>query len=255
MTKTINFSLYSSIKIGGIKEVEIINSPTTKKLIGKASNLLINPATKVEFATLSKKFDFIKIEDNIITIGAGVSSGKIISFAKKHNLFGFEFLGKIPGSLGGMVKMNAGLKKYEIFNHLVSVNIDGKWIDKKDIKHGYRFAKINGNIFKAKFKLQLGFDKKLFETFKLMRQNQPKEPSAGSCFKNPKGYFAAKLIEEAGLKGKCIGNMAISKKHANFLINLGNGTFDEALKLIDLAKNEVLKKFNIQLQEEIEIIR
>ena len=251
---TIDFNKFSSIKIGGIKNIEIITSITEKKLIGKASNLLINPKTKTKFAILDKKFDYINKNKQNIEVGALTSGARLLLYAKNHNLKGFEFLGKIPGTIGGMTKMNAGLKEYEIFNNLTEVNIDGKWIKKENIKYGYRFAKISGNIFAIRFKSYDGFDKELLKVFQKMRQNQPKNPSAGSCFKNPPGTFAAKLIEEAGLKGKQIGNMAISKQHANFLINLGNGTFDEAIKLIEYTKNEVLKKFNIQLEEEVEVV-
>ena len=90
--------------------------------------------------------------------------------------------------------------------------------------------------------------------FMAMRENQPTEPSAGSCFKNPLPHFAAKLIQDSGLKGYRLGNMAFSEKHANFLVNLGGGTADEAEKLIKMAQNEVLKRFNVQLEPEVIIL-
>ena len=90
--------------------------------------------------------------------------------------------------------------------------------------------------------------------FKKMRDNQPKEPSAGSCFKNPSGNYAGKLIEEAGFKGKRVGNMMFSNVHANFLVNLGGGTYEEAITLITAVKEEVLARFSVKLEEEIIIL-
>jgi len=87
-----------------------------------------------------------------------------------------------------------------------------------------------------------------------MRDNQPHMPSAGSCFKNPQGQSAGFLIESVGLKGYKIGNMSFSEQHANFLVNLGNGTFEDAMALINLAKKRVKEKFNISLELEIEVI-
>ena len=90
--------------------------------------------------------------------------------------------------------------------------------------------------------------------FTQMRDNQPNLPSAGSCFKNPKEHSAGYLIEKVGLKGYAIGGMAFSSIHANFLVNTGEGTFDEAVKLINLAKQKVKEEFGIELEEEIVII-
>jgi UDP-N-acetylmuramate dehydrogenase len=90
--------------------------------------------------------------------------------------------------------------------------------------------------------------------FKKMRDNQPLDPSAGSCFVNPEGDAAGRLIQEAGLKGYRIGDMAFSEKHANFLVNLGKGSFDDALKLIRLAQQKVAEQFDIELEPEILII-
>jgi len=92
------------------------------------------------------------------------------------------------------------------------------------------------------------------EIFKNMRLNQPKEPSAGSCFKNPTGDYAGRLIEAAGLKGMRMGDMEFSNQHANFLINKGNGSYKDAIKLIELAENEVYEKFGIKLEREIIVV-
>ena len=161
---------------------------------------------------------------------------------------------KLPGTLGGMVAMNAGLKEWEIFNNLLAIRTEKGWITKDNIEHGYRFAKIDGVVYEATFACKNGFDENLLLMFKKMRDNQPKEPSAGSCFKNPVGHFAGKLIEDAGFKGKRVGNMMFSTIHANFLVNLGGGTYEEAIALITAVKEEVFKRFGIQLEEEIIIV-
>ena len=163
-------------------------------------------------------------------------------------------MGKLPGTLGGMLAMNAGLKEYEIFNNLHSVQIDGKWIPKVEIKHGYRFAHLEGTATAARFAVQESYDTKLEHRLKKLRANQPSDPSAGSAFKNPSGDSAGHLIDAAGLRGKQIGSMAWSPIHANFLVNFGGGTYEDAIALIELAKYEVEKQFGITLEEEIRIL-
>lgn len=257
MTKSINFSTYSSIKIGPTLDVLLLDAliplPKGTKVIGGANNLLVSP-TPPPLAMLDKSFDFIHLAENILHVGGATPSGKILSFAKKQNLAGFELMQKLPGTLGGMVAMNAGLKEWEIFNDLIAIRTKQGWIPKEAIEHGYRFAKIEGVVYEATFTCKDGFDENLLAMFKKMRDNQPKEPSAGSCFKNPAGHFAGKLIEEAGFKGKRVGAMMFSNVHANFLVNLGGGTYEEAMELITAVKEEVLKRFGVKLEEEIMIL-
>ena len=233
--------------------IEDFNYPDGHYLLGGANNILMgtNPPPLM---MLSKKFDYIKIEDGFLVIGAATPSGKIVSFCKKNNIANFEFVSKLPGTLGGMLKMNAGLKEFEIFNHLVSILTCKGEIEKKDIDHGYRFTAIKDVIFEAKFKLESGFSEERMEFFKNMRSNQPKESSAGSCFKNPVGDYAGRLIEAVGLKGKRIGDMEFSSVHANFLVNHGNGRFEDAIELIELVQTKVKEEFGIELQREIIVV-
>ena len=257
MTKTIHFSTYSSIKIGPTLDVLLLDSlmplPLGYRLIGGANNLLVSP-TPPPLAMLDKCFDFIRLEENILHVGGATPSGKILSFAKKHDLSGFELMQKLPGTLGGMVAMNAGLKEWEIFNDLIAIRTERGWVQKSQIEHGYRFAKLEGIVYEATFTCKKGFDENLLAMFKQMRDNQPKEPSAGSCFKNPVGHYAGKLIEEAGFKGKKVGAMMFSPVHANFLVNLGGGTYEQASELIASVKEAVLKRFGVELEEEIIIL-
>jgi UDP-N-acetylmuramate dehydrogenase len=204
---------------------------------------------------LGKAFDFISLTDEGVHVGAATKSGRLLSFAKHHNLGGFELLQKLPGTLGGMLKMNAGLKEWEIFNHLKKIRTCKGWIDKAAIPHGYRFAKIDGVIYEAVFEHIEGFDTALLAMFEQFRANQPQAPSCGSCFKNPPEAPAGKLLEAAGFKGKRLGNMAFSDQHANFLINCGGGTFKEALTLIQAAKEAVHRQTGISLALEIIILQ
>lgn len=255
--KTIDFSKYSSIRIGQPVEVLVLelsdDIPKDRYLIGGANNLLLSP-TPPPLMMLGKEFATMKLDGDMLTIGAAMPTGRVVSFAKKNNLSGFEFFAKLPGTLGGMLAMNAGVKSYEIFNILDSVEIDGSWIDRDDIEYGYRFAKLDGVATSARFRVSSGFDPKLLESLVNLRANQPRDPSAGSAFKNPDGDSAGRLIEAVGLKGYRVGGMAWSEVHANFLVNLGGGSFDEAIELITIAKSRVNEEFGIALTEEIKIL-
>ena len=254
--KTIDFSTYSSLKIGPKVDVHIINTRqncSDYTLIGGANNLLISP-NPPKLAMLGKEFDFIEEINDLLHIGCATASGRILSYAKKHDIANFELMQKLPGTLGGMVCMNAGLKKWEIFNNLLAIRTESGWISKEKIDFGYRYANFNGTVFEAKFEIQKGFDFELLNMFKKLRDNQPNFPSAGSCFKNPKDNFAGKLLDEAGLKGYRVGNISFSQTHANFLINHGNGTFEDAINLINKAKKEIFERFGINLELEIEIL-
>lgn len=255
--RVIDFSTYSSIKVGPKVAVKVVEAgdtlPKEHFLIGGANNLLVSN-TPPPLMMLGKSFDFIQIEDGSLIAGCALKTGRLLSFTKKHNIAGFEFVAKLPGTVGGMLAMNAGVKEYEIFPLIKRIEINGEWVDAGEIEHGYRFAKLGGIATRVEFKLRYGYSEELKNELLALRNNQPKEPSAGSAFKNPKGDFAGRLIEEVGLKGKRIGNMAWSRQHANFLVNLGGGNYKDAQALIDLAKKEVELQFGVLLKEEIKII-
>ncbi|MDD5157637.1 UDP-N-acetylmuramate dehydrogenase [Sulfurimonas sp.] len=255
--KSIDFSKFSSFKIGGIFEVSLLNAceelPQNYYLIGSCNNILVGKKPP-PLVKLSKVYDYIKIKNSTLIIGGATPSGKIASFCKKNNIANFEFLSHLPGTLGGIVYMNAGLKEYEIFNYLIAIETCKGTIEKKDIDFGYRYAKIDSPILEASFEIDYGFDSLKVEMFKKMRANQPSTPSAGSCFKNPAGNYAGRLIEEVGLKGFRVGGMEFSTEHANFLVNAGNGVFEDAVFLIQEAQKRVYEKFKIWLECEIVIL-
>lgn len=256
MTKRVDFSRYSSIRIGPVAEVALIERADEAGegfIIGSANNILVGPHHP-PLCMLSKRFDRIHEAGGVLVVGAATPSGKLVSYCKKNDIADFEFLSRLPGTLGGIVKMNAGLKAYEIFNHLHSVVTSRGVFLKEQIDHGYRFAQIDGLILEARFTLNKGFISGRLQEFQTMRSNQPSEPSAGSCFKNPPGDYAGRLIESVGLKGSRIGAMAFSDVHANFLVNLGGGTFDDALSLIMLAQKRVYEANGIWLQNEVIVV-
>jgi UDP-N-acetylmuramate dehydrogenase len=253
--KIIDFSKFSSIKIGPKIKIKIIDeyNYNYEFLIGRASNTLISPNAK-NLGILSDRYKFIEYKNGLLKVGAKTKNRIFYNFCKRNNIGGFEFLAHLPGTIGGSIKMNAGVKDEEISNNLVAIKTINGWIEKKDIKFDYRFSDINEPVFEAVFEIKRNYDHKLDEYLKNIRSNQPKEPSLGSVFKNPKGDFAGRLIEAAGLKGEKKGNIQISKVHANFFVNLGNGTFEDMIYLINLAKKRVYEKFGINLKEEIKII-
>ena len=253
--KRIDFSKYSSIKIGPTIDVKVINKIgdySDYQIIGRANNLLVSN-TPPKFAILGEEFDYIKEENGKLYVGCATTSGKLLTYTRKNDIADLEFLAKLPGNMGGLVKMNAGLKSWEVFNYIDKIKTKDGYIKKEDITYGYRETKIDGIVYEVVFNIERGFCKEKLKEFNKMRDNQPQVPSAGSCFSNPKGDFAARLIQEAGLKGFRKGDMAFSEVHSNFLVNLGEGTFEDATYLINLAKSKIKEKFNIDIQEEIVI--
>ena len=254
--KELDFSKHSSIKVGPTSEVFVVEDkdyPKDHYILGQCNNVLIGPKHP-PLMVLGKTYDYIKIKNGLLCVGAATPGGKLLSFCKKHDIRHFELLPKLPGNIGGMIKMNAGLKEYEIFNYLHSIETENGTLLKQDIPHGYRWTDFEGIVFEARFEIHQGFSEEDLQMFKKMRDNQPLDPSAGSCFKNPKDDSAGRLIEGAGLKGHRIGDMAFSAMHANFLVNLGEGNFDEAMSLIQLAQKTVYEKFGVWLENEVIIV-
>ncbi len=226
------------------------------RIIGFGNNCLIAPDAK-NLAILSENFSQIKDFGDLIEIEGRVSSGRIFSYFKAHNLAGVEFLRALPGSLGGLIKMNAGMKSYEIKDILDSVLVDDRWLGLEELGLAYRKSAFEGVVFAARLKKIEGFRNEVMQACTKMRENHPREPSCGSCFKNPCGDYAGRLLEAAGLKGYSISGVGFSDKHANFLVTYDRqrADFDSAIKLIDLAKKRVFEEFGIMLECEVEIIR
>ena len=225
----VDFSKFSSVKIGAELEVAELNEVCDFDgfIIGNACNLLVG-APKQALAMLGDKFDYIKLDKDILRIGAKTSAKEIFAFAKKHDLKGFELCGSVPGSLGGLIKMNAGLKGRSISDTLLEIRTSDATLSKDECG--------------------------LLADFNEARKNQPKGASFGSIFKNPPNDSAGRLIEAVGLKGYKTSNCELSAKHANFLINHGKGSFNEAFWLINLAKSKVKESFGVELETEVVIL-
>ena len=155
--KTVDFKRYSSIHIGPIKNVFIIDEIGDFKdfqIIGRANNLLISSNCKKKFAILGESFDYIKEKNGLLYVGCATSSGKLLTYTRKNDIANLEFLAKLPGNIGGLVKMNAGLKSWEIFNYLHSIKTKDGYIEKKDLSFSYRHTNIDSIIFEAVFHIE-----------------------------------------------------------------------------------------------------
>ena len=264
--KIIDFSKYASIKIGPKIPVkiaqnvdEILALQDSHTIIGGANNVLLSPQNHALFM-LGSEFDYIRDLGKCIEVGAGCNARKAFLYFRAQNLGGLEFLGTIPGKMGGIVKMNAGMKSFEVANAICGVCENGVW--RTNIAFSYRSSEIGGIISAVRFKKISGFDGKVESQCKIMRGNQPKGASAGSFFKNPreiprgfeKPKSAGELLDMAGFKGRRIGGVKFSEIHANFLINCGGGSFNDAIALINLARDAISEKFGIELQSEVVVL-
>ena len=235
-------------------------------ILGAGSNIILDEyfnGAVIKLDGLKK----IEVKDNIIISGSGAMMGALSCKSMDHNLTGLEWAINIPGTVGGSIIGNAGAYKSEIFDSLLKIkvldeNLEIKEVKKAEIKHTYRHTDLKGKnliVLEATFKLEKGNKKESMEIVKSRKERRNKTqpldmPSAGSVFRNPEGDHAGRLIEEAGLKGYQIGGAAVSKKHANFIVNTGNATSNDIKNLIELVHTQVKEKFNIDLVLEQEII-
>lgn len=235
-------------------------------ILGGGSNVII-PDENFDGAIIKLKFENLEIKDDIAFVDAGYNLNSFIKkiidagYTNLTNLYG------IPGTIGGAIRGNAGANGKEIFDDLVSVlvlqNDDVKLINANTIEHSYRqtaFKNNNDIILGGVFKLEKGDQKKAWEivneNLKKRKNSQPLEyPCAGSVFKNPEGLSSGKLIDECGLKKLRVGDAMISDMHANFIINLGNATSSDIIKLIEIVKEKVKKEKDIDLELEQEIVK
>lgn len=255
MQKLIDFSHYTSIKIGAPILVEVLRevAPTNFQIIGHGYNLLVSPNAG-NLAVLGECFAEIAQEGETLKVGAATKTSKLFSYAKSKNLSGFEMLASLPGSVGGIVKMNAGMKGYEIKDVLVGIITARGFIPASKLALSYRSSDINEAIFYAIFRAIPGFKESLVRECRAMRRNQPRGASFGSVFKNPSGDYAGRMLEAVGLKGFRHGGVGFSEVHANFMINHGGATFSEAIWLINEAKHRVNEEFGVALVPEVAII-
>ncbi len=234
-------------------------------VLGNGSNLLVSDSGyDGVIISLQKHFSQITQSNNRITAQSGAMIPKVANIALKNSLTGLEFAAGIPGSVGGALVMNAGAYGGEIKDTLVEAVVlteDGKVItlDAKHLELGYRSSCIlrkNYIVLEAVFELEKGDSEKIKRDMTYYNeQRRLKQPldkgSAGSTFKRPEGYFAGKLIEDAGIKGYQIGGAAVSDKHAGFVVNLGNATAEDIMNVCNYARDIVKEKFGVSLEMEV----
>ena len=277
-------SLHTSFKIGGESDVFVIpeDEEALKNLlkrakeeqipvtvIGAGSNLLVSDkGIRGITIKIAGGLNSISVCDDVITASAGVSLAKIASVALSNSLSGFEFASGIPGTLGGAVYMNAGAYGGEMKDVIIStkyIDSDGNFrvLTGEEHKFGYRTSFFHSRddlvILSSEIKLKNGdkkeIEEKMLDLNQRRKEKQPLNyPSAGSAFKRPEGFFAAKLIEDAGLKGKRVGGAQVSEKHAGFIINTGSATAEDVLNLVSFVKDTVFAKFGVSLTPEIRFI-
>ncbi len=205
----------------------------------------------------------------VLRVSCGESMKKLLSFCLERGLSGLEGLVGIPGSFGGAVKGNSGSNGIEMKDVVFSVCVmdrkgQAQRLNREEIGFKYRGTSINDSSLIVNADLALGkgkvsreeIKKKMNELFEQKRQTQPLlEKSAGCVFKNPPGCSAGQLMDQAGLKGTRIGDIEVSRKHANFFINLGKGTARDFLALMELASRKVKEQAGVTLVPEIRILK
>ncbi|HLP98342.1 MAG TPA: UDP-N-acetylmuramate dehydrogenase [Sideroxyarcus sp.] len=237
--------------------------------VGLGSNLLVRDGgyrgTAVQMVGALTE---LRMDGDLIYVQAGVAGAKLARFAASNNLCGAEFFVGIPGTLGGMLAMNAGCYGSETWQKVVRVQVltrSGELIERTPQEYaiGYRHValhKANEEFFVgAWLRLEAGDVEKARQDIKALMEkrsaSQPlQQPNAGSVFRNPPGNHAAKLIEGCGLKGKRIGGAQVSEKHANFIVNAGGATATDIESLIEEVHATVLRQTGVELHPEVRIV-
>ncbi|HWT73613.1 MAG TPA: UDP-N-acetylmuramate dehydrogenase [Mobilitalea sp.] len=238
-------------------------------IIGNGSNLLVSDqGYRGMIIRLGENFSSVWVKDDgKIAAQAGILLAKLASVAADHSLTGFEFASGIPGTFGGAVTMNAGAYDGEMKHCLTGARVmDEKGnileLSLEDLKLGYRTSILqtkNYVLLEADIQLSKGDEQKIREKMNdLNRQRREKQPlnqySAGSTFKRPQGYFAGKLINDAGLRGYQVGRAAVSEKHCGFVINKDHATAKEFLTVIEDVSRIVNEKFGVKLEPEVKFL-
>jgi len=237
------------------------------RVLGNGSNLLVaDGGVRGLVLRLRRSLDEARVEGTTIHAGAGASFPALANLAAKHGLSGLEFAAGIPGTLGGALVMNAGWHEFETKAVVRTVELlgeDGR-AESRDgaaCGFGYRISAFRGSpVVLLGAELALTRDdakavRERLDRFAARRKaTQPTElPSCGSAYLKPPGDFAGRLIEAVGLKGKRVGGIQSSEKHANFFVNVGGGTARDVLALAELVEAEVLAKLGVALTREFEV--
>lgn len=280
----VDMKKYTSFRAGGfademlipetIEELQEALKEVKKKerpflILGNGSNTLFkDTGFSGTVIKLGEGLGTIKAEGETLVCGCQALMSAVAKTALANNLTGFEFASGIPGSLGGAVFMNAGAYGGEMKNIVEEVTLvsrDGeevKTVKGSDLDLSYRHSILEetGEIaVSVRLKLEKGDHEKISsvmsELTKKRNEKQPVQyPSAGSFFKRPEGYYAGKLVQDAGLKGVSVGGAQVSELHSGFVINKGNATATDIIELMHLVQNIVYDKFQVRLEPEVRIV-
>lgn len=274
---------HTSFKIGGPvdlmvipeNEEQIINGIKFCKenqinymIMGNGSNLLISDkGFRGIIIKINDKFNNISFDGEKIYCQAGALLNAVSRRARDHSLTGMEFANGIPGTIGGAITMNAGAYGGEMKDVVTRVRVLDKDLKVREYTNDemnfrYRGSRVVDDcliVLGVEIRLETGELDKINETMRDLTQRrsskQPLElPSGGSTFKRPKGNFAGKLIEDAGLRGLHYGGAQVSEKHCGFVVNIDKATCHDVLTLISIIKKTVRDKFDVELEPEIKLI-
>ena len=263
------------VKVNEIEQIKYILEIVKENeiplfILGNGSNILVKDegirgiVLKIELNEIQILEENNKIK---VIVGAGVKLVQLAQKLYKNSIQGFEFASGIPGTIGGAIRMNAGAYGKEMKDIVIETTyIDYNGIIHKISNKEHKFEYRNSRFFKEKaiiletsLELEKGnineIKEKMDNYNNQRKEKQPLEyPNAGSTFKRGENYITAQLIDECGLKGTKVGNAEISTKHAGFIVNTGDASFDDVIKLINYVKEKVYEKFNKKIKLEIEIV-
>lgn len=273
---------HTSFKVGGPADILLIpqskeelqkvltickNSGKPMYIIGNGSNLIVRDGGYKGIIIKTKALNHVKVDNETMNAEPGISLKDLASIALEEKLTGLEFASGIPGSLGGAVTMNAGAYDGEIKNIIKSIEVitengSFKTIPLNECNFGYRSSVLQKNdwvLVGICLALKHGdYDTINEKMLNLNTQRQVKQPleypSAGSTFRRPEGYYAGKLVQDAGFKGYSIGGAQVSEKHSGFVINKGDATASDILNLISAIQTGVKDQFGVELKTEVIVI-
>jgi len=249
--------LQAIVKISSENEMEL-------SVLGKGSNLLINDSNVEKFVVNLFRLNKISIDGEFVYAQAGCSFPRLVIRTVEEGLAGLHTLVGIPASVGGAVFMNAGTRCSDMKNLLAEIHCVDKSgnmvvLESPFETFSYRKSGLDGMIIVAcKLKLLRGDKKKIINEFrKYASEKKTTQPlsshSAGCMYKNTDNGPAGRIIDQAGLKGFRIGNAHVSKKHANFIINDGDGSYSDVMHIIEYTRKFVHKRFGVSLDLEVKI--
>ena len=237
-------------------------------ILGNGSNLLVSDdGYRGMIINIMDNMDSVTIDGRIITAQAGALLVRVSVMARDNALTGLEFASGIPGTIGGAVYMNAGAYGGEMKNVVKTVRAIDEYgriyeLDSEKMDFSYRHSIVEERkliVLEVTLELEHGsreaIDDRMKELAEARRSKQPLEyPSAGSTFKRPEGYFAGKLIMDAGLRGYSVGGAQVAEKHCGFVINKGGATASDVVELIRDVQHDVDDKFGVTLEPEVKML-